>query len=127
MTKGNIEMDKHEKGCGRYRFDGNNSSSKDYFLKNGFFVLKSAFPSELIKEIYADVSSAYIKTKKAAEAEKKPLPFVGIIQRTKETLEESNLINQLYTSENLLNCLEGFLGPDLSKINANGLFINDNL
>jgi hypothetical protein len=118
-------MEKQEKGYGTYRFDGNDSSSKDYFFKNGFFVLKSAFPSELIKKIYAEVSSAYIKTKKAAEVEKKPLPFVGIIQRTKETLEESNLVNQLYTSENLLNCLEGFLGPDLAKINANGLFIND--
>ena len=120
-----MEIDKQEKGPGRYRFDYNDSSSKDYFFKNGFFVLKSAFPPELIKKIYVDLSSAYIKIKKVAEVEKKPLPFVGIIQRTKEILEESNLVKQLYTAENVLNCLEDFLGPDLAKINANGLFIND--
>ena len=118
-------MDKQEKGQGKYRFECNDSSSQDYFFKNGFFVLKSAFAPELIKKIYANLSSSYISLKKTSEAEKKPLPFVGIIQRTKENLEQTNLVKELYTSENLLNCLEGFLGPDLGKTYFNGLFIND--
>jgi len=118
-------MDKEEKGQGKYRFEYNDSSSRDYFLKNGFCVIKSAFALGLIKKIYSNLSSTYISLKKASEAEKKPLPFLGIIEKTKESLEQTNLVKGLYTSENLLNCVEGFLGPDLGKIYLNGLFIND--
>ena len=65
-----MEMSGQEKVQDNYRFECSDSSSQDYFFKNGFFVLKSAFTPELIKKVYASLSSAYISLKKTAEAKK---------------------------------------------------------
>jgi ectoine hydroxylase-related dioxygenase (phytanoyl-CoA dioxygenase family) len=77
--------------------------------------------------MYEFISSRYsdLKNEAVNHHPNQATPVVGICRKIMDELEASEFASQLYHSENLLNCLENFLGPDLAKINANGLFVND--
>jgi hypothetical protein len=94
------------------------------FVEFGLVIVKNVFPPDLITKVYEFVSSRYCEYKKEfIEAHPDAqVPYVGITKKLIKELERDSLYSDFTRAPALLEALEKFIGPDVSKICATGFF-----
>ena len=124
-----MSQQKTKESQGKFKWEANHSQLVDCFVENGFAVVDSLFEPKLINNLFCTVSNRYEELKEDfinsnSDSDLSSVS-VGISREIIREVERSTLFYDITHSENLLDCLERFLGPDLAKTTPNALLIND--
>jgi ectoine hydroxylase-related dioxygenase (phytanoyl-CoA dioxygenase family) len=107
----------------KYRY--NDPNLPDFFVKNGYVIIKGLFDNKTIKELLNFCKNKIFQLEKLHKNKKIKKDYELWSFVIIEALEKSEIYRSYINSPKLLSILHKFLGPDVCTLGYNSLWINN--
>ena len=107
------------------KYKCNDPAMIDFFVNNGYVILKDLFDKKTIKSLSIFCNEKLNQLEKLRKKKKIKKDFELWSFAIIEALEKSRIYNSYINSPKLLSTLQKFLGPDICTLGYNSLWVNN--